>query len=239
MQTLRSEPMDGPRERALRAGAGALSDEELIALLLGTGLAGEPVTVLAARILASVGGLSGLGRAGTRGIAELRGVGAVRALRLVAAMEMGRRAQARPLPTTLRIGASSDVDAAMRPRLAHLEVEVFYALALDARNRPIAELKIATGTIDACAVGPADVFRALLREAATGVVLVHNHPSGRPEPSREDIELTARIVRAGQILGVRVLDHVIVASEGYYSFLDAGLLVPGFDDDASVIRDQP
>src|SRR5690606_18345940 len=119
-----------------------------------------------------------------------------------------------------------DVDAAMRPRLANADVEHFIAIALDAKNRPVAEISIARGGLAACPVSPADVFRALLREAAAGVVFVHNHPSGEPSPSAEDVALTDRLRRAGELLGVTVLDHVIIGREGYFSFLDAGLLGP-------------
>ncbi len=215
---------EGPRERLARGGAEALSDAELIAILFGTGTRGTPVEVLAATVLAESGGLSGLERTGLGALSARGGVGDGKACRLLAAVELGRRIATTPLVRGARLGSSRDIDAALRPRLARAEVEHFLAIPLDAKNRPTGELRIATGGVSACPVAPSEVFRALLREAACGVVFVHNHPSGEPQPSAEDLLLTERLVRAGNLLGVRVLDHVIVARDGYFSFLDAGLL---------------
>lgn len=214
----------GPRERMRAVGTEGLSDAELLALLLGTGGRREPVVVLASRVLHEVGGLFALSRVGAGALEQLAGVGPTKAGRIMAAIELGRRVLTRPLTRSSRLGSSQDVDAAMRPRLGHLEMERFVAIALDAKNRPVAEVEVARGGLSACPVSPADVFRALLREAAAGVVFVHNHPSGEPSPSREDLALTERLRRAGELLGVHVLDHVIIGREGYFSFLDAGLL---------------
>lgn len=216
----------GPRERLRAVGTERLSDAELLALLLGTGARKEPVGVLASRLLHELGGLGGLGRVGAGALEQLSGVGPTKASRIIAALELGRRVATRPLPRRVRIGSSREVDAALRPRLATADVEHFVAIALDAKNRPVAEISIARGSLAACPVSPADVFRALLREAAAGVVFVHNHPSGEPSPSAEDVALTDRLRRAGELLGVAVLDHVIIGREGYFSFLDAGLLGP-------------
>jgi DNA repair protein RadC len=220
------ETSAGPRERLARVGVEALSDAELVAILLGTGTRAEPVTMMAARLLAETGGLCGLERLGAGGLADLRGLGEGKASRLLAAIEIGRRLATAPLVRGGRIASSRDVDAAFRARLARERVEHFFAVPLDARNRVLGEVRVALGGVSACPVSPGDVFRALVREAAVGAVLVHNHPSGDPTPSAEDIALTERLVRAGDLLGVRVLDHVIVAAEGAFSFLDAGLLRP-------------
>jgi DNA repair protein RadC len=224
MDVLRPSRADGPRERLARVGVESLSDAELVALLLGTGARGVPVEVLAASVLAERGGLVGLERAGLGALAARVGLGESKACRLLAAVEVGRRVGAVPLVRGMRLGSSRDIDAALRPRLARAEVEHFLAIPLDAKNRPTGELRIATGGQSVCPVAPSDVFRALLREAASAVIFVHNHPSGDPAPSREDQLITERLVRGGELLGVRVLDHVIIAREGYFSFLDAGLL---------------
>jgi DNA repair protein RadC len=216
----------GPRERALTVGLDGLSDSELVALLLGTGGRGEPVARLSARLLEEVGGLGGLERHGPGGLAGFAGLGRAKAYRLLAALELGRRAHARPLRRGTAIVSSRDVDAALRPRLARADQEHFIAIPLDAKNRPMGEIRIASGGLTACPVVPGDVFRNLVREAAAGVVFAHNHPSGEPTPSAEDIALTERLRRAGELLGLRVLDHVIVGHDGYFSFLDAGLLSP-------------
>ena len=213
----------GARERLRELGVDRLSDVELVTLLLGTGTSREPVSVLAARLLDEAHGLRGLAKLGPGALARCEGIGEGKAARLVAALELGRRASVVVEPS-LRIGASSDVVRWTAPRIAHAEVEHFLALALDARQRVLAVLTIGRGTLAACPVSPADAFRAVLREAAAAVVFVHNHPSGDPSPSPEDLTLTARLMSAGSILGVRVLDHVIVARSGHFSFLDAGLI---------------
>jgi len=220
-QTLR-----GPRERLRSVGQQRLCDAELLAILLGTGTASEPVSVLATRLLHDAGGLEGLARLGPGGLEGLSGLGPSKSSRIVAAIELGRRVVARPLERRARIVSSRDVDAAFRPRLADLDHERFLAIALDAKSRPIRELEIARGGLSACAVAPSDVFRALVREAAASVILLHNHPSGEPSPSAEDVALTERLARAGELIGIRVLDHIVIGREGYFSFLDAGLIAP-------------
>lgn len=215
---------DGPRERLARVGVGCLSDAELLALVLGAGTAQEHVGQLALRLLREAGGVAGLARRGVGALGGLSGLGVSKASRIVAAIELGRRVHEMPWSAGPRIDSSFAVDALVRARLAHEDVEHFIALALDAKNRVKAELRVATGGASACAVAPADAFRLLLREAAVGAVFVHNHPSGDARPSADDVAFTGRLLHAGRILGVRVLDHVIVARGGHFSFLDAGLL---------------
>jgi DNA repair protein RadC len=216
----------GPRERLARRGADVLTDEELVALLLGTGSQNEPVHHLAARLLAEHGGLRRLARAGLGQLGAVRGLGTSKAARLVSAFELARRLSVPGEPPT-RIRSSADVDALLRPRLAHLEVEHFVVLALDARHRVLREIWLAKGTVTACPVSAADVYRAVLREPAPAVLVAHNHPSGEPAPSAEDVALTHRLVEAGELLGVRFVDHVVVAREGYASLVELGLVAPG------------
>ncbi|MBX7193811.1 MAG: DNA repair protein RadC [Sandaracinaceae bacterium] len=214
---------DGPRERLVRSGAQHLGDDDLLAVLLGTGCAAEPVQQLASRLLEEHAGLAGLALAGAPSLARTRGIGATKAARIAAAIELGRRA-AHVVPPPTRIRSAEDVDALLRPRLAHLEAEHFVALALDARHRVIRELWISKGTMTACLVSVADVYRQVLREAAPAVLFVHNHPSGETEPSHDDLHLTRRLVEAADLLGLRVVDHVIVAREGFRSLRDSGLM---------------
>lgn len=217
----------GPRERLAAVGASALSPEELVAILLGTGSRNQHVMALAARVIQCIGGVAGLSQSRVGELAEVPGMGVTKASRLVAAIELGRRAFEMPLRADGPIRSSAEVAAALGPRLVHEDVEQLIAILLDARSRPRSETVIARGGMAACPVHPADAFRAAIREAASGIVFVHNHPSGDPSPSPEDIDLTERFVQAGALLGIRVLDHVIVARTGHFSFLDAGLLGGG------------
>jgi DNA repair protein RadC len=214
----------GPRERLAMYGAPSLSDVELIAVLLGTGSRHQPVALVAAELLSCVGGLRALSKLGVDAIAAHPGIGPGKACRLQAALELGTRLAEEPLSRERSIRCSRDVDAALGPRLRGADREHFVAVALDAKHRPLRILDVAVGGLTACAVTPADAFRPLLREAAAGVIFAHNHPSGEPSPSDEDVAITRRLRRAGRLLGVPVLDHVIVARDGYFSFLDAGLL---------------
>lgn len=214
----------GPRERLWLHGAPALSDAELVAILLGTGRSGESVHVLAARLLTTAGGLAGLTRRAGQPLVHLRGIGPGKASRLCAALELGRRAACQPLSRASPIRTSQDVDAALRPRLRHEDREHFIAIPLDVRNRPLAELTIAVGGLSACGISPGDVFRPVLMQPAHGVIFAHNHPSGDPQPSEDDVRTTHRLSEVGRLLGIPVLDHVVLGAESYFSFLDAGLV---------------
>jgi DNA repair protein RadC len=214
----------GPRERLAMYGRAALSDSDLIAVLLGTGSITTPVAVLAAQVLELSGGLHGLVDLSISELAQQPGIGSTKASRLLAAMELGARVQARPLTRVAAISSSRDVDAALRPRLRSETREHFIAIVVDAKNRPVAELDIAIGGLSACCVTPADIFRRVVRHPAAGVLFAHNHPSGEASPSDEDILVTHRLMKAGLLLGVQVLDHLVVGRDSYFSFLDAGLL---------------
>ena len=168
----------GPREKLASYGVDHLSDGELIAILLGTGSRNEPVPALAERLLLRAGGLRGLAQAGSAELAQVTGVGFGKAARIVAALELGRRAGALPLVRGARLSSSEDVFRAFGPLLGALRHEELWAVALDARQRVLTRLLLARGGVSGCALSPADVFRPLLREAASAVILVHNHPSG-------------------------------------------------------------
>jgi DNA repair protein RadC len=215
---------DLPRERMDALGPEALSDAELLALLLRTGARGVDVVAVAARLLAVHGGLPGLARVGTRDLARSAGVGPAKSATLCAAVELGRRLAGRRLDPGAALRSPADVFHHFHPRLRHATQERFFVVLLDGRHRVMRHELVSQGTLTASLVHPREVFRPALREAAAALVLVHNHPSGDPTPSREDREVTERLVRAGEILGVPVVDHVVVAERGYSSLREAGVI---------------
>lgn len=209
------------RECLARGGAESLGDAELLALILSTGACGESALVVAARLLAEGGGLVGLARRGVQEHESQRGVGPAKAARLVAALELGRRANvARPASESPELTSVSAVEAWARPRLAMLEHEELWVLSVDARRCLLRAQRVALGGLHGCALTPGDVLRAALRAAASGFVLVHNHPSGDPTPSESDRRATCALRRACDAVGVPLLDHVVVARAGAVSVLE-------------------
>lgn len=222
LSSSRRAAVDGPRERIGSLGAAALSDAELLALLLRTGAARTGVERLAASLLARHGGLAGLARATPGELRRTAGVGPAKSASLLAALELGRRLATRRLEAGDPIRGPGDVHRHFHARLRDAPCEHFLVVLLDGRHRVMREVVASQGTLTASLVHPREVFRPALREAAAAVVLVHNHPSGDPTPSREDREVTARLARAGELLGIPVLDHVVVAERGYASLREEG-----------------
>ncbi|MSP16695.1 MAG: DNA repair protein RadC [Myxococcales bacterium] len=218
--TIEGAAGDRPRERLLREGAGALADAELLALLLGSGARGVGAAG-AARMLAER--FPELRRMAVAGIAELcdvPGIGVVQACRIKAALALAGRLAERPFARGEPLGGPRDVFERIGRRLAPLEHEVFVALLLDVKQRVLAEQRVAEGGACSVEVVPRDLFARAVRESAVGVLFIHNHPSGDPSPSQADRELTERLVAAGRIVGVNVVDHVVVAQGGFYSFTE-------------------
>jgi DNA repair protein RadC len=215
---------EGPRERLDLLGPEALSDAELVALLLRTGERGTDALGVAEALLARVGGLRGLAGAARRELRSVPGVGPVKGAGLEAALELGRRLATRRLRVGDAVLGPEDVFRHFHARLRDAPHERFLVLLLDGRHRVVREVVTSQGTLTASLVHPREVFRPALREAAAALILVHNHPSGDPAPSREDREVTVRLARAGEILGVPVLDHVIVAERGWASLRDEGVI---------------
>lgn len=215
-------PNHRPRERLVTVGSGALSDAELLALILGTGRRGEDVLSLSHRLLGSCGGLAGLSKAGVEELTTLQGLGPARAAALLGALELGRRgAGVRPLHGQ-RLATPADVWTHYRARLANTPAEEFWVLGLDARHKLQIELCVARGTLTGVEVHPREVFRPLIRSGCASALLCHNHPSGDPSPSRQDIELTLRLRQVGELCGIAVLDHVVVAADGFVSLAERG-----------------
>jgi DNA repair protein RadC len=216
-------PMQGPRERLASRGAASLSDAELLAVLLGTGRPGENVTLAAARLIKESGGFWALRRMGFAELTRTPGIGPAKAARLAAAFEAGLRALVFPEGQTAPLSNSEAVFSRYGRPLMASRVERFMVISVDAKNRPRAEHEVARGGRTTCQVDPAEVFRLLVAESASGAIFLHNHPSGDPDPSSQDLELTERLVAAGSLLDIRILDHLIVGNGRYTSLRDAGL----------------
>ena len=217
-------PAEGPRERLRAEGGGRLSTAELIALLLRTGVRGSSALALAQRLLEQFGSLDGLARAGDAELARIGGMGPVKIAALRAGLELGARHVRAPLRPGARLAGPEQVWLHFRPELRTLRQEVFCVLLLDTRHRLIRQVEVSRGSLNQSLVHPREVFAPALREAAAAILVVHNHPSGDPAPSREDHEVTRRLLRAGEILGVPLLDHVVIAARGYVSFSQSGWL---------------
>jgi DNA repair protein RadC len=209
---------DRPREKLSRAGAAALGDNELVALVLGSGTCRRTALELAREVLQSAGGADGLLRLELDELRGIGGVGAARAARLLAAVELGRRALVREAGDRPQFRTPQDLALYLMPLYGGHRVERFGALLLDSRLRLIRASIIATGTADGVSVEPRDLYREALLASATHVVAFHNHPSGDPSPSSADRVLTARLLDAGRLLGIALLDHVILGAARYFSF---------------------
>ncbi len=225
--TSTSEAGARPRERAMAVGVEHLGDGDLLALVLGTGRAGVPVGVLAAMLLEEHGGVAGLARAGIGELVLRAGVGAAKAARVMAAVELGRRAvQDASREVVARMPDRDAVEAWARPRLCTLDHEELWLLALDGHHGLRAARRVASGGIHGLHVASRDALRVALREGASAFVLVHNHPSGDPTPSPEDLAFTRAIERAAALVGTPLLDHVVVARRRAISMLETGLIAP-------------
>lgn len=216
---VRGTSLEDARERLFRLGAEALTDLELLGLLWTEGARGlEGTADGVAR-----GGLKALVQEDPRVLCARKGVGPSRTSRLLAALELGRRAQ-RSSEKRPRLRTPKDVHGYLFPTLSALRREVFHVLCFNPRNVLVHDARVAEGTLSACPVDPREVFAAVLSSRATAIVLAHNHPSGDPEPSVQDVGLTEHLARAAGLLGVKLLDHVVVGDGAYVSMLERGLL---------------
>ena len=211
------EPHDRPREKLERVGAASLGDNELLALVLGHGAAQSGALELANAVLGAVGGLHGLARASADELRRIPGIGAARASQLLAAVEAGRRTLVRSRRERPQILDPRNAAELLIPQFGSKRVEHFGVLLLDTKHRVIRTSVVSVGSLDASVAHPREVFREAATVGAAAVVLFHNHPSGDPTPSPDDMALTARLVRAGDVMGIHVIDHVIVAEGRYHS----------------------
>jgi DNA repair protein RadC len=207
-----------PRERLLKLGSEALSAQEILALILGRGIKGESVMVTSQKLLSRFGNLKGIANASVEELTQTRGIGSAKAAQIKAALELSKRLEADVDEKSKPILKSpEDVVAKVRGRLKGKKKEHFLVLCLDTRNRLINCRPVSIGSLDTSIVHPREVFKEAVSSSAASVIFVHNHPSGDPEPSKEDVELTKRLAKAGEIVGIDVLDHIIVCDKSYLS----------------------
>ncbi|GAB2482931.1 DNA repair protein RadC [Algoriphagus taiwanensis] len=216
---------DRPREKLLLKGKSALTDAELIAILIGSGTRTMSAVDLSRMILRNVNhDLSALARLSVKDLMKFKGIGEAKAISIVSAMELGRRRKDQEPPVKYKISSSKDAYDLMRPELYDEVVEYFYLILLTRSNHVIKKQLISQGGTAGTVVDPKMVFKIAMEHMAQSIILVHNHPSGSTSPSEQDKRLTERLVRIGRDLDLAVVDHVIYSDHGYFSFADEGIL---------------
>jgi DNA repair protein RadC len=209
---------DRPREKLTRAGASSLGDNELVALIVGSGTRERDALSVAAGVLQAAGGTAWLGHASLDALRSVPGVGYARAARLLASVELGRRVLVRRTEDRPRFRRPSDVARYLMPLYGACRQERFGVVLMDTRNRLIRSALLSVGTEDATPATPREVYREALMASAAAVAVFHNHPSGDPSPSAEDVIVTVRLAQAGDTMGVEFIDHIILGAGRYYSF---------------------
>ncbi len=212
-----------PRERLVKFGEQALSAQELLQLILGRGIAGESVAVTAQKLLSQFGSLQKLAEANIEELSLIKGIGLAKATQLKAVFEIGHRlSNQTPSYKSKELTDPKKVYQLIKSKLKNYHKEHFYVIALNSRNHSVAEVSI--GSLNASIVHPREVFAEAIKNKAASVIFVHNHPSGDPEPSEDDLLLTKRLVKAGKILGIEVIDHIIVTKNDFFSFKEKKLI---------------
>jgi DNA repair protein RadC len=214
-------PHDRPREKLARLGAASLGDNELVAIVLGQGQRRASALDLANAVLTAMGGIEALARARYDDLVQVGGIGTARSAQLLAAAELGRRIVTRGGRERLQVSSPRSVAEFLMPQYGNRPVEQFGIVLLDTKHRVLRTTVLSVGTLDASIVHPREIFREATAGGAAAIVLFHNHPSGDPEPSREDKRLTERLIAAGVVMGIEVLDHIILGDARYYSFREA------------------
>lgn len=212
-----------PREKLLKAGAGTLSNAELLAIILRTGSRHRPAIGLAQDLLGQIDGLKGLADASAEELMGLTGIGQVKAVQLVALGELTRRMHAARYTRTVIESACGLADLLM-PRTRFLMKEVFFTVLLDRQNQVLGIEEVSRGSVDETVVHPREVFREAIRRSASALLLAHNHPSGNPEPSATDLAITRQLSEGSKLLGIQILDHVILGDGQYVSLKERGLI---------------
>lgn len=223
-QSLREMPADDrPREKLVKLGPGALTDSELVAILLRVGVTGENVVSLSQRLLKEHGGLTGLSRVPLTELCELRGMGEAKAAQLKAALEIGRRLLLAEPDQRLQIRSPGDLANPLILEMAGLEQEHLKVIMLDNKNRVLKMLTVYVGTINSSQVRVAEIYREAIRQNAVSIIVAHNHPSGDPTPSSEDVAVTGELIEAGKLLGIDLLDHLVIGHQRFVSLRERRL----------------
>jgi DNA repair protein RadC len=217
-------PHDRPREKLHRLGASTLGDNELVAIVLGHGKPNASALDLANVLLVGTGGVEGLARARFDDLVRVAGIGPARAAQVLAAVELGRRTLTRAGRERVQLRTPRSAAELLLPQYGSRPVEQFGVVLLDTKHRVLRTAVVSVGTLDASIVHPREVFREATAAGAAALMLFHNHPSGDPEPSAEDIQLTRRLVAAGVLMGIDVIDHLILADVRYCSLKEKGLI---------------
>ena len=221
---IRDLPVDErPRERLVHAGEGALSMAELLAIILGTGVGGESALALATRLISRYGGLPGLARASFTELRAEKGLGPAKTAQLKAALELGRRMLLIAPEDRFVVRSPADVAQLLMAEMSHLEQEHFRVLYLDTRNRLLGSETVYVGSLNASHIRVSEVFREAVKRNCASIIVAHNHPSGDPTPSPEDVEVTRQLVAAGNLLDIEVLDHLIIGQQRFVSLRERGL----------------
>jgi len=216
-----------PRERMLAEGPAALNTAELIAVLLRTGARTRSALQVATDLLCGHGSLDRLAGASARELRRTPGVGEVKALHLLAAFELGRRLAALPARVRPAVRAPADAAALVAPDLRFQDTERFWVLLLNTKNEVLERIEVSRGGLASSPIHPREVFKAAVRHGAAGVILVHNHPSGDPTPSQADLAVTARLGRAGGLMGIPIIDHIIIGDRRFVSLRERGARFDG------------
>ena len=221
---IRDLPADErPRERLARAGEGALSTTELLAIILRTGVGGESALDIARRLLSRYEGLGGLARASFAELLAEKGLGEAKTAQLKAALELGRRMLLVTPEDRFIVRSPADVAQLLMAEMSHLEQEHFQVLYLDTRNRLLGSETVYVGSLNASHIRVGEIFRDAVKRNCAAVIVAHNHPSGDPTPSPEDVEVTRQLVAAGNLLDIEVLDHLVIGQQRFVSLRERGL----------------
>jgi len=213
-----------PRERLLRHGAQSLSDAQLLAIILRTGGGGKSALELAMEILQTFENLKNMEQASVHEFSQFKGMGNAKIAQIKAALEIGKRFNGESVQKGLKFFSANEVFQYYRLKIAHMKKEVFHCAMLDAKNRIIRDCRVSEGTLTNSLIHPREAFRDAIKESAASVIFVHNHPSGDPTPSNEDIIVTEKLVNAGNIVGIKVLDHVIIGDNQFTSMMEKGYI---------------